>query len=1026
MNNFEVFVNEEQVVSALLPHVAYSADSRESIAIVARQLIDGIRKTKCTGIEEFMQQFSLSTDEGIAIMCLAEGLLRIPDQNVASELVIDKLSNKDWYYYLKKSKSFGSGLTACGLYVSGKIADIACIDNIVTNLVTRIGQPIFLQILKKAITFLGNEFVFGQDVKSAIANTNNYSKYRFAFDLLGESARTFAQAEQYYEQYCDAINKMSAANMAIGSDNLWTRPNLSVKLTALYPRFEFTKKQDIDDYLLPKLVELVQKVKANNLTITFDAEEARRFDIYFYTLTQLIQNPHLRDFAGIGFVMQAYQTRAYNALDDIINLAKSVNHIIPVRLVKGAYWDLEIKYAQENGLRAYPVFTNRIYTEASYVACARKMLANDKYIFSQFATHNSLTAAIIQDIAANKEFEFQKLHGMGNSLHEALIKDYDVRIYAPIGHMNALLAYLMRRILENGANTCFVNQVHNINIPPEQLIYDIHAQAKSLLESKKESIILPKNIYQSRENPRGYDLGYAPDNNFIHQVIRCFYDRTYEVGSVINSCPNYDKTQKIECYSPGQTLKKVADVFIASKDEIALAVSSLFDGFYEWSKYDVKQRSDILRKIADLYEENKFHLYALLMIESGKTFKDAMNEVIEAIDFCRYYAHQAEILFTPTIMPGITGESNILQLYPKGNFLCISPWNFPLAIFTGQIVAALVCGNSVIAKAAAQSSVISYIAVNLMHKAGVPKCALQLVIASGKDINQYIVASNAISGVAFTGSNDTAKIINTTLATRNNSAIAAFIAETGGQNVMIVDSSALLEQVTDDILSSAFGSAGQRCSALRMLYVQEEIYDVLLEMIVGAMSTLKVGDSFDFATDIGPVIDNKAFDVLSSHIQRMQSNGFNVIMHPQNTSDNSGYFFFPYIIEVSSINDIDGEKFGPILHIAKYKNEKLDDIIDEINNYGFGLTFGLHSRIERKIEYITSKIHAGNIYINRSMIGAKVESQPFGGENKSGTGFKAGGPNYLLRFTTERTITLNLTAVGGNVELLNKKVDIIN
>ncbi|WP_316354237.1 bifunctional proline dehydrogenase/L-glutamate gamma-semialdehyde dehydrogenase PutA [Candidatus Trichorickettsia mobilis] len=1011
--------NEKDIINILLPAIKLSAANQEAVINSAQQLISTIRQDHEFGIEEFIQQFSLSTAEGVAIMCLAEGLLRIPDKEIAAALVIDKLADKNWQLHLNKSKSVKAGFVAYGLYISGKLADMASINNVLTNMVNNISQPVFLTILKRAIEFLGKEFIFGHDVPLALASIKNYPNNRFAFDLLGESAHTLEQAEEYYNQYLTAIEQIAASNSFNPNVDLWHQPNLSVKLTALYPRFEFSKKHDIDNYLLPKLITLVKKVRDNNLTITFDAEEAKRLDIYLYTILQIINDHSFKNFNGIGLVLQAYQTRAYKVLDEIIAVAKTQDRQIPIRLVKGAYWDLEIKQAQEQGLKFYPVFTKKEYTDASYIACAKKMLEHGQYIFPQFATHNALTAATIIELAQGQAFEFQKLHGMGKALHNTLNKNHPVRIYAPIGKMNDLLAYLMRRMLENGANSCFVNQVKNAATPSAKLAYNLYEHVKHLHNTDDQPIILPKDIYPNRENPIGYELGYQADYHNIYQAVSGFYGQEHQVSSIIDGKILTSATVTTRS-TPAKSLKKFVDISRATTTEISMVALSAANGFNQWSKYDIKLRADILRKIADLYEENKFYLYALLIEEAGKTIKDAIAEVVEAIDFCRYYANQAEILFSGLTLPSPTGESNMLTLHPRGIFLCISPWNFPLAIFTGQIAAALVTGNSVIAKPAEQTPVIASIAVKLMHQAGVPTSALHLIIASGSDISKYIISDERISGVVFTGSTATARIINLNLAARTNG-IVPFIAETGGQNAMIVDSSALLEQVTDDVLNSAFGSSGQRCSALRIIYIQDEIYEPLLKMIKDAMAMLTIADPSNFATDIGPVIDKQSLLALNEHVKNMIDKGFNLVAHhPQVGQQQDGYFFYPHIIEITSINDIPEEKFGSILHVVRYKANELDAVLDEINACGFGLTFGIHSRIERKIEYICTKIRVGNIYANRSIIGAKVESQPFGGENKSGTGFKAGGPHYLLRFITERTITINLTAVGGNIELLNK------
>jgi RHH-type proline utilization regulon transcriptional repressor/proline dehydrogenase/delta 1-pyrroline-5-carboxylate dehydrogenase len=958
-------------------------------------------------------------------MCLAEALLRIPDHDNGIDFVIDKLSGKSWADYLSQSKSLKAACAAYGLCISGAVADLSTTKNALVNFIARAGQSVFLVILKQAIRFLGKEFVFATNIEKAIREISNYPKFRFAFDLLGESARTLKQADDYFAQYLHAISTLSRyfketpdlQAQAEGADSILSKPNLSVKLTALYPRFEWKKKDEIDSYLIPKLVHLVEQISEGGLSVTFDAEEASRLDIYVYTITKLLEHSTLRNFNGIGLVVQSYRCGAYKFLDHIIALAKRLGRKIPIRLVKGAYWDLEIKRAQESGLNFYPVFTDKEYTDVSYIACAKKMLSHSEFIYPQFATHNAMTASTIIELSKGKEFEMQKLHGMGKILYEELAKVHPVRIYAPIGQMNDLLAYLMRRMLENGANGCFVNKVKNANISAEDLAYDLY---KSVSSKSRTHINFkaPRDIFPDRKLTIIHDLGYSMDYQNIEIQIKQFLKSDYKACSIIDGRESFKGTSTVR-YRPGNTEFKFSEVFIAGEGEIEGAINSAQAAFHDWSRISVYERADILNKIADLYEKHSCYLYALLMQEAGKTIEDAVAEVAEAIDFCRYYANSAQKLFEPLSLPSPTGESNVLTLHPRGIFLCISPWNFPLAIFTGQVVAALVCGNTVIAKPADQTCVIGFEAVKLMHQAGVPGSALQYLLARGSAISEHVIKDERVKGVVFTGSTATAKLINRVLAERD-SGIVPFIAETGGLNAMIADSSALLEQLTDDVITSAFGSAGQRCSALRMLYVQDSIYEPLKEMLTGAMNSRKVSDSVDLRVDIGPVIDKNAYDNLNEHVRDMISKGFKpVASHVDQDKKTKGHFFYPHIIEVSSIKDIGEEKFGAILHIAKYKYEELDQVIEEINSCGYGLTFGIHSRIESRIDYISSKIQAGNIYANRSMIGAKVGSQPFGGENKSGTGFKAGGPYYLLKFVTERTKTVNLTAVGGNLELLS-------
>ncbi len=1009
--------SENELVKELLPMAKLLDAEQQRVLAMGKKFVTKIRAHRGFSMEEFLQLYNLSNEEGVAMLGLAEGLLRIPDSKVSAELIADKLSNKNWESFLfKRSKSTKTTIASFGLYFSGKFTDIVRSKNAISKLLDRIGQPIFVKLLKATILTLSKEFVFASDMHEALTRKMAFPNNKFAFDLLGESARTHKQATIYYKQYEDAI-KLIANDFPNTSEAIEDRPNLSVKLTALHPRFELAKMQELETVLLPKVVSLVEKIRDYNLTITFDAEEAFRTDTYLLFLTKLIKHPSFKDFNGIGFVVQAYKTNATLVVQYFINLAKDIGKRIPIRLVKGAYWDSEIKRAQELGLKYYPVFTVKDYTDLSYIACARKLLENTEFIYPQFATHNAVTAATIIEIAGDKKFEFQKLYGMGNALHKELENHRNVRIYSPVGTTQDLLAYLMRRMLENGASANFVSKVNSSEIPINEIVYDVSDKVLGILD-RDNKIILPEKIYPNRKNAMGYDLGYKSNYDYIQEKVTSYFDKVHNVGSVIDGKEIIIDKHSNDGFCPAKNAQKFSSTSNAVEGEIKAAIDSSSNEFENWTSLSVGHRANILEKIAQSFEDNKFELYAILIKEAGKSIHDAINEVIEAIDFCRYYANEARVIMAERKLPGATGERNTLSMHGRGVFLCISPWNFPFAIFVGQIVAALVSGNTVIAKPSTQTPVIANFAVKLMHKSGVPKSALQLVISPSSNISKFVIADERIAGVVFTGSCSAAQSINSVLATRSYG-IVPLIAETGGQNAMIVDSSALLEQVTDDVLTSSFYSAGQRCSALRMLYVQEEIYDGLLEMIKGATELLKVGDTSDFSIDIGPVIDKKAQDALEHHIQDMTTKGFKIFAHPQAGAVKDGHYFYPHIIEVKSINDIPDEKFGPILHITKFKSKNLDKVIDEINNCGFGLTFGIHSRIEEKIEYIRTRMKVGNIYANRSIVGAKVESQPFGGQNKSGTGFKAGGPHYLLRFMTERTTTVNMTAFGGNVELLN-------
>jgi RHH-type transcriptional regulator, proline utilization regulon repressor / proline dehydrogenase / delta 1-pyrroline-5-carboxylate dehydrogenase len=704
---------ESDIIKELLPLIKVGNAEQQLIILNAKNLINGIRSNKKFSIEDFMQKFSLSTEEGVALMCLAEGLLRIPDSYTAKRLILDKLSGKSWgSFVFKKGKSIRTFVTAFGLYLAGSYSDFITNKNIFTDLLDRLGTSLFLKAIESAILFLSKEFVFAEDMHEATEKIDDYTDYKFSFDLLGESARTYAQADVYYKQYLQAVNQLGAKFP--GNEQLGARPNLSVKLTALHPRFELSNFANLEKELMPKVVELVKQVEANNLTITFDAEESTRLDCYMLFLTQLIAREEFKKFNGIGLVIQAYQARSYRMLGMLIKFVKDLGKVINIRLVKGAYWDSEIKHAQEVGMTYYPVFTKKEYTDASYIACAKLLLQHSNVIKPQFATHNALTVAYIKEIAGNKPYEFQKLFGMGNALHEQLTDQRQVRIYAPVGSTNDLLAYLMRRLLENGANSSFVNQVANPDFPIDKLAYDLHDKVINLIDSGRE-LKLPEDIYPKRKNAMGYDLGHKSNYDYLQEKVKSFFSNSHTAGSVINGKETYDHKHDKDCFAPAKNAEKISSISHVFEKEIKDAISHADAEFNRWSARPVSERAAILRKIADLFEQNKFQLYALLIQEGGKSISDAINEVIEAIDFCRYYANQATHIIQDKLMPGPTGEKNILTWHGRGVYLCISPWNFPLAIFAGQIVAALVSGNTVIAKPADQTSVVANYTVKLMQ-----------------------------------------------------------------------------------------------------------------------------------------------------------------------------------------------------------------------------------------------------------------------------------------------------------------------
>ncbi len=1010
------FINEEEYIKGIIPKI--QCDFRKNLQIKKRTLsyIDYIIKDTNFAVEQFLQKYSLSTEEGVAIICLAESLIRIPDQNTAINLAIDKLSDKSWGKHISFAKSRIVELSSLGIFAVGKLMNLTSAKNSIVEVVKKISDPLILNAIKTAIKFLGKEFIIGYDIEAGFQEARKNPNYLYSFDLLGESSRTDAQAMGYYNSYIQAIDKMEFYFPSHG-ETLFERPNLSVKLSALFPRVELLKIREIEATLLPRLMEIIRKAKDNRITITFDAEECRRQDIYLNVLTKLVMHEEFKDYNGIGFVVQAYQKRASSIIDYVIKLSKVTKKQIPLRLVKGAYWDSEIKYAQEHGLPDFPVFIKKEFVDANYLFCAKKIFENKESIYPQFATHNAYTASYIIELFGESTYEMQKLFGMGNSLYDVVSKEKSVRIYAPIGKMEDLLAYLMRRLLENGANTSFVNKVNSKDLDREELTLPIDLQVQNAMNISSK-IKLPKDVYKNRDNSLGMDLGYIMNVEILENELAKYGNKVYTAGSIIGGNEILAPKHSKDVFRPGNISEKIGEISYAKASELKSAVEIADKATKEWATTSVLKRAGYIKKLAELMEQNKYELYSLLIREGGKSLQDAIGEVREAIDFCNYYSLKAEEIIIEKNLPGVTGERNTLSWHPRGVFLCISPWNFPLAIFLGQVVAALVTGNTVLCKPADQTSLIANYAIKLLYETGIPKNVIQLLIAKGSLIGEVVVTDEKIKGVTFTGSNETAKFINLTLAQREG-AIIPLIAETGGQNAMIVDSSALLEQVCDDVITSAFYSAGQRCSALRVLYVQEEIYDDLLKLITGAMEELKIGDTFDITHDIGPVIDEKSKAQLTAHVEELRESGFNVLAtHPMNGSAANGYFFYPHIIEIKTINDLKAENFGPILHICKYKEKELNKVIEEINNYGYGLTFGVQSRIDHKISDITSKIHVGNIYVNRSTIGAQVESHPFGGENKSGTGFKAGGPHYLLRFMTERALCINLTASCGNIELL--------
>jgi RHH-type transcriptional regulator, proline utilization regulon repressor / proline dehydrogenase / delta 1-pyrroline-5-carboxylate dehydrogenase len=1010
------FAEDDTVIAQTLLREQGASDLA-AVKATARRLIEGIRAkaSRFGGIDDFLQEYSLSTNEGLALMVLAEALLRVPGDETADRLIEDKLGQSDFLHHEIRSHTPLVTASAWALGIAARvIAPNETPESVVSNLARRLGLPTVRTAARQAMRLLGSHFVLGETIDQALdrANSATGRLFRYSFDMLGEGARTASDGARYQQSYAAAID---AIGRAAGNAALPERPGISVKLSALHPRYEETGRARVLRELVPVVIDLARKAKALDLNFTIDAEEADRLDLSMAVIARVIAEPSLAGWDGFGLAIQAYQKRAQAVIAFIAELAERHGRRLMVRLVKGAYWDTEIKRAQERGLDDYPVFTRKAMTDLNYLACARQMLALRPRIFPQFATHNAMSVAHIVHAAGDaKGYEFQRLHGMGEALYATLRElhpEIACRTYAPVGAHRDLLAYLVRRLLENGANTSFVSVAADPNVPIDQLVLseaEIIGDAKA---ARHPSILRPRDLYgPPRQNSQGVELGH-------HASLMALRDEIGRAGALPTTAapiidgrasPGAQRTI-FSPFDPALVAGTLVDADTAAADR---AIGAATVGFVAWSRTPAARRAQALRKTADLIESRRGRLIHLLSLEAGKTLDDAIAEVREAADFCRYYAAEGEKLFGAELgLPGPTGEANSLDLQPRGVFLAISPWNFPLAIFTGQIAAALMAGNTVIAKPAEQTPLIAAEAVRIMHEAGIAPNALQLVPGDGA-IGAHMVAYPAVAGVVFTGSYETARAINIALAHRQGP-ILPLIAETGGINAMLVDSTALAEQVTDDVLTSAFRSAGQRCSALRLLCLQDDVADAMIEMIVGAARELSIGDPRDPATHIGPVIDGEAKAMLDGHIARMKATAR---VHYAGDAPTGGWFVAPHIFEIESIEALDREVFGPILHVVRYRADAIDDVLQTIGQSGYGLTFGLHSRIGHLVDKVR-RLPVGNIYVNRNMVGAVVGVQPFGGCGLSGTGPKAGGPHYLARFATEQTLTINTAAAGGNAAL---------
>ena len=1022
--------DEAQVVTNLIHDFPLSDSERAKVTEHACSIVSQSRalRDQQGKLDAFLAEFGLSNQEGVALMCLAEALLRIPDSETQDKLIAEKMKSGDWAAHKGQSDSIFVNASTWGLMLTGSIIDM---DKSITKnptkwmgaLVSRSGEPVIRKAVLQAMKIMGAEFVFGRNIKEGLKRQKKQSKHQrmMSFDMLGEGARTMVDAERYFGLYSDAIHAVGKSVKSDGDDP-HDRSSISIKLSALHPRYEDINADRVIAEMLPGLVELAEIAKSYDIQLTIDAEEADRLDISLQVFEALARDKKLANWEGLGLAVQAYQKRAPYVIDWLIELANETGRRFPVRLVKGAYWDTEIKYAQELGLPDYPVFTRKASTDICYLSTAKKMIDAPKAIYAQFATHNAHSIAAIIHMAKDIRYEFQKLHGMGTLLYDAAGKiagaPIRTRTYAPVGLHEDLLPYLVRRLLENGANSSFINRFMDAKVPVEAVASDPVDEVQAAPSLRHTMIPTPDKMYgTSRINSAGCNIMDGTQSAPLMKALKSNITKTYEGGSIVAGNLTGGEPQNV--VNPADTSAIVGTVRNAEPSDIDAALSAAHLAQPAWDRLGGAKRADILRSIADAIEADRDTFVDLLVREAGKTLDDCISEIREAVDFCRYYAVEAEKHFEkPTVLPGPTGESNELFLTGRGTFLCISPWNFPLAIFTGQVVAALAAGNAVIAKPAEQTPLIAWHAVNLMIKAGVSADVVHLLTGSGAEVGGVLTADERVSGVCFTGSTATAKHINRTLAEREG-AIVPLIAETGGQNVMIVDSTALPEQVSDDAILSAFGSAGQRCSALRVLFVQDTIADKQIEMLIGALKEQRIGNPASLKTDVGPIIDDIALGHLKDHCAEMEKEASFIAKAEMTGECKRGTFLAPHIFEIENLDQLKEEHFGPILHIIRFTAEDIPQVLADINATGFGLTFGVHSRLEERWAELFEGTRCGNSYINRNMTGAVVGVQPFGGEGLSGTGPKAGGPHYLLRFASERTRTINIAAIGGNADLFS-------
>ncbi len=1002
--------DENAILEHLLPHAEIGANARSRAWERARQLVVQIRKDQegKGGVDALLNEFALSTEEGVVLMCLAEALLRVPDKLTADNLIRDKLAEGDWSSHIGNSDSIFVNASSWGLLFTGKLVNYSDENKkeqfgLLKKTVGRLGEPVIRKAVRFAMQIMGTQFVMGKTVDAAVnrAVKTEAKGYTYSYDMLGEGARTMADADRYFNSYLAAIEVIGKAAKGRGPQK---SPGISIKLSAIHPRYEFTHRDRVIEELVPRLKQLAMAAKAHNIGFTVDAEEADRLDISLDVIGAVFADKDLDGWDGFGMAVQAYLKRAYFVIDWIREQTVAAGRQMMVRLVKGAYWDSEIKEAQVEGYHDFPVFSQKPSTDVSYHACAQKLLAYRDSIYPQFATHNAYTVATILEMTNDYSgFEFQRLHGMGESLYDQVVTNEKVpcRVYAPVGEHADLLAYLVRRLLENGANSSFVNNIVDENIPVESLLIDPVEQVQSWQNKYNAQIPQSIEIYgDERANSKGIDLTTIDEITEMRSNLNNWFEQASQSKAIDGAMP---------VTNPANHNEVIGYLQHANSDDMQLILAKANDAFADWSKVDVNIRAELLNKVADALEANRDELIALCIKEAGKIPVDGVAEVREAVDFCRYYAARANEMLTDS------------TLQSRGVVLCISPWNFPLAIFLGQVAAAIVTGNTVIAKPAEQTSLIALRTIELMHECGLPEGVVVPVIARGSQVGAHIVPDERIQAIMFTGSTETGTWISQKLAERTGEPVP-LIAETGGQNCMIVDSTALPEQVVDDVIASGFQSAGQRCSALRVLFVQEDVADKVISMIKGAMAELHVGDPALLSTDVGPVIDEKALNALNAHATYLKDKAkLHYECAMPEMGDKGHYFFTPKLYEISDLSVLQKEVFGPCVHVIRFKAADIENVIEQINGTGFGLTMGIHTRIEEKSKYLAERSRAGNVYVNRNMIGAVVGVQPFGGRGLSGTGPKAGGPLYLTRLVKEATSNVDKQLTSEEAALLDAK-----